>query len=106
MISSELFLTKKSQDQNNMPEIILKERTAQLASYTFLQEILINMKTRHFHNAINYQQHLFRRTLITSYFCPGTIAKFLKTYFCRTPPEAVACRCSSKQVFLNVSETS
>ena len=31
----ELFLTKKIQDQKNMPQIILKERTAHLASYTF-----------------------------------------------------------------------
>ena len=31
----ELFLTKKIQDQKNMPQIILKKRTAHLASYTF-----------------------------------------------------------------------
>ena len=31
----ELFLNKKSQDQKHMPQIILKERTAHLASYTF-----------------------------------------------------------------------
>ena len=30
-----MFLTKKIQDQKNMPQIILKERTAHLASYTF-----------------------------------------------------------------------
>ena len=27
-----------------MPQIILKERTAHLAGYTFLQEMLINIK--------------------------------------------------------------
>ena len=37
-----------------MPQIILKERTAPLASYTFLQEMLINIKTRHFDSSINY----------------------------------------------------
>ena len=79
-----------------MPQIILKERTAHLASYTFLQEMLINIKTRHFHSYINHQEHFFHRKLITSYFCPVNIAKFLRTAFYRTPPEAVVCRCSSK----------
>ena len=37
-----------------MPQIILKERTAYLASYTFLQEMLINIKTPHFHGSINH----------------------------------------------------
>ena len=30
-----MFLAKKIQDQKNMPQIILKEKTADLASYTF-----------------------------------------------------------------------
>ena len=65
-----------------MPQIILKVRTAHLASYTFLQDMLINIKkTRHFHSSINHQQHLFYRTLITSYFRPVNIAKFLRTAF-------------------------
>ena len=34
----ELFLTKKFQDQKNMPQIILKERTAHLGSYTFFTQ--------------------------------------------------------------------
>ena len=38
-----------------MPQIILKERTAHLASYTFLQETLTNIKTRHSHSSINDQ---------------------------------------------------
>ena len=61
-----------------MPQIILKERAADLASYTFLQEMLINIKTRHFHSSMNYKEQLFYRTLITSYFRPVYIAKFLK----------------------------
>ena len=64
-----------------MPQIILKERTAHLASYTFLQEMLINIKTRHFHSSINHQEYLFHRTLITNYVCHVNIAKFLRTTF-------------------------
>ena len=63
-----------------MPQIILAERTAHLANYTFLQEMLINIKT-YFHGSINHQEHLFRRTLITSYFRHVNIAKFLRTAF-------------------------
>ena len=64
-----------------MPHIIFKERTAHLASYTFLQELLINIKTRHFHNSTNHQEQLFHRTHVTSYFRPVNIAKFLRTTF-------------------------
>ena len=63
-----------------MPQIILTEKTAHLANYTFLQEMLINIKT-YFHGSINHQEHLFRRTLITSYFRHVNIAKFLRTAF-------------------------
>ena len=41
-----------------MPQIILKEKTANVGSYTFLQEMLI-----------------------TGYFCPVNIAKLLSTGF-------------------------
>ena len=64
-----------------MPQIILKERTGHLASYTFLKEMLINIKLRLFHSSINHQEHFFHRTLITSYFRPVNIAKFLRTSF-------------------------
>ena len=37
-----------------MPQIILKERTAHLGRRQFLQEMLINIKTRHFHSSINH----------------------------------------------------
>ena len=63
-----------------MPQIIIKERTAHLATL-FLQQMLINIKTRHFHSSINHQKHLFRRTLITSYVRHVNIAKFLRTTF-------------------------
>ena len=58
-----------------MPEIILKERTAHLASYTFVQEMLINIKTLRLNSSVNHEEHLFHRTLITSYFRPVNIAK-------------------------------
>ena len=64
-----------------MPQIILRERTAHLARYTFLQEMLINIKTRHFHSCIDHQGHLFHRTIITRFFRPMNIAKFLRTDF-------------------------
>ena len=65
-----------------MPQIILKEKIADLSSYNFLQEMLINIKTRHSHSSINHQEQLFHRTLVTGYFRPVNIAKFLRTdYF-------------------------
>ena len=83
-----------------------RQNQSSLASYTFLQEMLISIKTRHFHSCNNQQEHLFFRKRITSYFRPVNIAKFLRTVFYRTPPETVVCRCSSKQVFLKVSQSS
>ena len=50
-----------------MPQIILKEITAHLASYTFLQEMLLQ-ETRQFYSSINHEDHLFHRTLTTATF--------------------------------------
>ena len=61
-----------------MSQIILQKRTANAGSYTFLQEMLI---TRHFHSSINHRELLFHTTLITGYFRPVNIAKFLSTGF-------------------------
>ena len=47
--------------------------------------MLIKIKTSHFRSWINHQEHLFLRKLITSYFRPVNIAKFLTTAFYRTP---------------------
>ena len=60
---------------------MLKKRTAHLSSYTFFEELLINIKTRHFHSSINHQEQLFHGTRITGYFRPVNIAKFLITGF-------------------------
>ena len=64
-----------------MPQIILEERTALQAAALFLQEMLINIKTRYVHSSINHQEQLFHRALITGYFCPANIAKFLRMGF-------------------------
>ena len=64
-----------------MRQIILKERTVHLGSYTFLQEILTKIKKLHSHDSINHQEQLSHRTLITDYFRPVNIAKFLRTDF-------------------------
>ena len=62
-----------------MLQIILNGKTIDLASYTFLQEMLINIRTRQLHSSINYQEQPFYRTY--SYFRPVNIAKFLRTAF-------------------------
>ena len=59
-----------------MPQIILKGRTAYLASYAFFTRDVDQYKKRHFYRSSNLQEHLFHRTLITSYFRPVNIAKF------------------------------
>ena len=60
---------------------IIKERTANVVSYTFLQEMLINIKTRHFHSSINHREQLFHRTPITGYFHPVEYCKVFKNGF-------------------------
>ena len=64
-----------------MSQIILKERTAHLGSYTFLQEILVNIKTRHFHSSISHHQQVFHRILITGFVRAVNVAKFLRAAF-------------------------
>ena len=76
-----IVLNQKNSAPKKYTSSILKERTAHLGSYNFLQEMLINIKTCHFHSSINYQEQFFHRTLITGYFHPVNIAKFLRTDF-------------------------
>ena len=68
-----------------MPRIIFKERTSHLASYIFLQDLLMNIKTLHFHSSINHQDHLFHRTPLTQVFFRGVSKTFNNAFFCRTP---------------------
>ena len=79
-----------------MLQIVLKERSAHLASFTLFTRDVDQYKKRHFHNSISHQEHLLHRTLITSYFRPANIAKILRKLCYRTPPEVVVSRCSSK----------
>ena len=51
-----------------MPQIILKERTARLASYTFLQEMLIHIKRRHIYSCSIHQEHLLTELLSLATF--------------------------------------
>ena len=50
-----------------------------LLAALFLQEMLINIKTRHFHSSINHQKQFFHKTLTTGTFRLVNIAKFLRT---------------------------
>ena len=51
-----------------MAQIILKEITANVVSYTFLQEMLINIKARHFHSSINTENSFFTEQLSLTTF--------------------------------------
>ena len=64
-------------------------------SQSLLQEMLINIKVRHFHSSVNHQEHLFHITHITSYFRPVNITKFLRTAFLQN-----ISRSSPLQMFL------
>ena len=43
--------------------------------------MLINIKKCHFHSSVKHQEPFFHRTLITGYFRPVNIAKFLRAGF-------------------------
>ena len=64
-----------------MPQIILKERTAHLASYTFFTRDVDQYKNTSLSQLYQPPRTVFHRTLITGYFRPVNIAKFLKTAF-------------------------
>ena len=51
-----------------MPQIIIKDRTAHLGRYTFLQEMLINIKTCHFQPPLKHAtfNHLLNMLLSTT----------------------------------------
>ena len=91
-----------------MPKIILKQRIAHLGSYTFLQEMLINIKS------LTSLPQLYQppRTVfsLNTYHWLLSSCEYCKVFkhgfFYRTPPKAVVCRYSSKQVSLKVSQTS
>ena len=61
--------------------------------------MLINIRARHFHCSINLQQQFFHRTLITSYFFPVNIAKYLGAVFLGN-----TSRSSGLQMFFKLGE--
>ena len=72
-----MFLTKKIQDQEKMPQIILKRLTAHLVSYT-------SRDVNHYKKTSISQPYQPPRTpylqnSYTSYFHPVNITKFLRT---------------------------
>ena len=79
-------------------EHLTQERTAHLASYTFLQGMLITIKIRHFHSSINTKNTFFTEHFITSYFRPMNIAKLLRTAFSQN-----TFRSSRLQMFFKIS---
>ena len=90
-----------------MPQIILKERTAHLASYTFFTRDVDQYKNTSLSQLYQpprtaFSQNTYHWLLSSCEYCKV----FKNGLFYRTPPEAVVCRYSSKQVFLKVSQTS
>ena len=62
-----------------MPQIILMERTAQLASYIFFTRGVDQYKNTSLSRLHQPPRISFHRTLITSYVRHVNIAKFLRT---------------------------
>ena len=77
-----------------MPQIILKERAAHLARYTFFTRGVDQYKNTLLSHLYQSPKHLFHRILITSYVRHVNIAKFLKITFSlntsqKQPPEVL-----------------
>ena len=69
-----------------MAQIILKERTANVVSYTFLQEMLINIKARHLLTLRTaFSQNSYHWLLSSCEYCK--VSKNGRFY--RTPSETV-----------------
>ena len=90
-----------------MPQIILKERAAQLGSYTFFKRDVDQNKNMPLSQL--YQPPRTASSQNTYHwllsFCEY-YKVFKNSFYYKTPPETVVCRYSSKQVFLKVLQTS
>ena len=64
-----------------MPQIILKERTANEVSYTFFKRDVGQHKNTSLSQLYQPPRTTFSRALIAGYFRPRNIAKFLRTRF-------------------------
>ena len=91
-----IVLSQKKSGPKNMPEIILKERTAHLASYTLFTRNVDQHKNTSLSQLYQPPKHFFLRTRITSYFLPVNIAKVLITAFLYTS------RSSRLQMFFKI----
>ena len=79
-----------------MPQIILNERTAHLASCTFFTRGVDQYENTSLAQLYQPPKHFFHRTRITSYFRPVNIAKVLRTAFLYTS------RSSHLQMFFKI----
>ena len=103
----EFFLIKKIQDQKNKSQIIFEKKTTNVGSYTFFTRDVDQYKNRSLSQLYQpprtvFSQNIYHWLLSSCEYCKV----FKNRLFYRTPPEAVVCRYSSKQVFLKVSQTS
>ena len=77
-----------------MPQIILKERTAHLGSYTFFTRDVEQYKNTSLSQL--YQLPFFTEHLSLATFVLWILQSFEEQLFHRTPPGALLCRCSSR----------
>ena len=91
-------------------KLFFKKEQLMFLATLFLQEMLINIQTRHIHSSINHREQLFDRALITGYFRPMNIAKFLGTSFFieQLQRRSLADYFQNRvtPLFLNISQTS
>ena len=80
-----------------MPQIILKERTVHLGSQTFFTKDVDQYKNTSLSQLYQPPRTVFHRTLITGYFRPVNIAKFLRTTFLQN-----TSRSSRLQIILKI----
>ena len=57
-----MFLYTALQEHKHVPHVIVKGRTAHLASCNYLQEISTSIRTRQSHRSISHWECLFYRT--------------------------------------------
>ena len=82
--SLKTVLKQKKSGPKNMPQIILKERTAHLVCYAFFTRDVDQYKNMSLSQLYQPPKYFFHRTRITSYFHPVNIAKVLRTAFLYT----------------------
>ena len=80
-----------------MPQIILKERTAHLVSYAFFTRDIDQYKNTSLSQLYQPPRTPFSQNTYHELLSFSEYRKVFKnSFFYKTPPEAVVCRCSSK----------